>query len=202
MKHLEIPRFAEDLGISLSRDQVLTLQAYEGLLAGRGVELGLIASGDARRIRERHVLDSLRSVVEMAGTTLSLDLGSGAGLPGLVVAIALPGASVTLVERRQKRAAFLEMAVRELGVANASVFPGPAEEVGGRVNVCLARAFASIEESWGVARTLLEPGGRLIYFAGKSLGGAIPDLPGARGAKLSPCPLLESAGPLVIITGG
>ncbi|MEX0991302.1 MAG: RsmG family class I SAM-dependent methyltransferase [Actinomycetota bacterium] len=199
MKQLEIPRFAEDLGVLLSQEQVSALEAFTALLAGQGVQLGLIAAGDAQRIRERHVLDCLRSVLEVAGSPTALDLGSGAGLPGLVVAIAVPDTRVTLVERRQRRAAFLEMAIRDLGVTNASVVAESTEEIRLRAQVCLARAFAPIEESWRSASGLLESGGRLVYFGGKSFT-AVPELPGARGSRLSPCPLLESAGPLVIIT--
>jgi len=200
VKQYEVPGFAEDLGISLSPDQVSALEAFERLLTGRGVELGLIAEGDSGRVRERHILDSLRALPEMAGASTALDLGSGAGLPGLVVAIAAPDTEVALIERREKRVAFLELAIRDLGVTNATVLPASTGEVERRAGVCLARAFAPIEGSWQAARALLEPGGRLVYFAGESFTD-VPELPGAQGSRVSPCPLLESAGPLVIITG-
>jgi 16S rRNA (guanine527-N7)-methyltransferase len=129
---------------------------------------------------------------------MAVDLGSGAGLPGLVVAIAVPSLSVTLAEVRQRRAAFLEFAVEQLGVANVTVAARRLEDLTGEVDLCFARAFAPLPQAWTVAERLLGPGGRLVYFAGS--GSDAP--PGALGAtvlEVREAPLLESAGPLVIM---
>lgn len=102
---------ASALGVTLSEDAAGRLVRFEALLAERAIPAGMIAASEAGRLRERHVLDCLRAatVVEPADRT-ALDLGSGAGLPGLVVAIALPDLAVTLVEGRRRRAAFCELA--------------------------------------------------------------------------------------------
>jgi 16S rRNA (guanine527-N7)-methyltransferase len=160
-----------------------------------------VARSDVERVRDRHILDSLRvaPLVRSAGSVY--DLGSGAGLPGLVVAIALPDVGVTLVERRRNRAAFLELAVEHLGLSNAEVFAGPVETVEELADVALARAFAPLERSWQVASRVLRPGGRLVYFGGRELDEprSIEAPAGALLEAVVRTPVLESSGPLVIM---
>ncbi len=191
---------AAALGVSLGADKVGRLLVFEELLRGRAVPLGLIAEGDAARIRTRHVLDCLRAALAVEeGDRDAYDLGSGAGLPGIVVAVARPSLSVTLVESIQKRAAFLELAVEELGLANASVAATRAEALHEPVDLCFARALASLGRSWDMALPILRPLGRLVYFAGE--GSPAPDLlPGAGSVDVLEAPLLARSGPLVIMT--
>jgi 16S rRNA (guanine527-N7)-methyltransferase len=190
---------AAELGVALDASRAATLIRYEDLLARRAVPLGAIARSDATRIRERHILDSLRAAPMVHEVDVACDLGSGAGLPGIVVAVAEPGVRVLLVESRAKRAAFLEFAVQELGLSNAEVVVGRAEELRREVDACFARAFAPLPLAWSVARGILRPGGRLIYFAGAELGDpAVPD--GAALEGIVRRPVVESAGPLVIMT--
>lgn len=216
MKQTDIFEFAKSLGIHLDEAQIDRLAAFEELLASRAIPAGLIATTDSGRLRRRHILDSLRAAAvsvtgaEPRGGTADgpgrfVDLGSGAGLPGLVLAIALPDARITMIERRPKRAAFLELAVGELGLTNAGIFAGAVAEFhpGRAVDVCFARAFAPLGEAWKAASGFLGPAGRLVYFqgAGTEPGLAQASLP-EKSAKirLEPCPLLESSGPLVIMT--
>ena len=190
---------AAELGVTLDTSQAATLLRYEDLLAGRAVPLGAVARSDATRIRARHILDCLRAAPLVHEDDLACDLGSGAGLPGIVVAVAEPLVRVLLVESRAKRAAFLEFAVQELRLSNAQVVVGRAEELRRRVDACFARAFAPLPRAWSVARGILRPGGRLIYFAGVELGDpAVPD--GAALEAVVRTAVLESAGPLVIMT--
>jgi 16S rRNA (guanine527-N7)-methyltransferase len=160
-----------------------------------------VARSDVARIRERHILDSLRAAPLVRGAGRVYDLGSGAGLPGIVVAIALPQVRMVLVDRRASRAAFLELAVEELALPNARVFAGPVEEVAARADACLARAFAPLRRSWEAAERVLGPGGRLVYFGGRELGeeGSINLPAGAVLEAVIRTPVLESAGPLVIM---
>lgn len=161
---------AASLGIPLEEGAAHRLIELAGLLEGLAVPQGLIASGDAGRVFERHVVDSLRAAAEIRETDrVAYDLGSGAGLPGLVVAIAAPGCRVVLVESRSRRAGFLELAVERLAIDNAEVAATRAEELTDRADVATARAFAPLDRSWKVAFPLLRPGGRLIYFAGEGL---------------------------------
>jgi 16S rRNA (guanine527-N7)-methyltransferase len=190
---------AGSLGVVLDPSQASRLTRFEELLADRAIPLGVVSPSDATRIRQRHILDSLRAAPVVEGADLAADLGSGAGLPGVVVAIALPRLRMQLVERRPRRAALLELVVEELGVSNATVFAGRVAEMSGPVDVALARAFAPLEEAWAQARAILRPGGRLVYFAGGET--KVPVAPeGAAILEVLRTPVLESAGALVIMT--
>jgi 16S rRNA (guanine527-N7)-methyltransferase len=181
----------------LTTAQLDSLETYEALLAEHAVPRGMVASSD---LRERHILDSLRAVPHIeAGPLIAVDLGSGAGLPGIPVAVARPDLTVILVEPRQARAAFLELAVERLGLSNGRVIPKPVEELSvAGVAVCLARGFRDPSGTWTVARDLLVPEGELIYWGGMRLREEqIPE--GAR-IKAIGRPALESGGPIVIMT--
>lgn len=145
------------------------LSRFEGLLGTRAVALGAVAPGDRARIRERHVADSLRALTCVGSTDrLLVDLGSGAGLPGVPLAIALPDRRFVLIESRRRRGAFLEFVADELALANVSVVVGRVQDLALEADLCLARAFAPQLASWRAAERLLRPGGRLVYFAGAS----------------------------------
>ena len=117
------------------------LRAYEALLRAHAPRLGLLSSKDLDRVWERHVLDSLRAVPCLAGSRLHVfDLGSGAGLPGVPVAIARQDAQVLLIEPKARRAAFLELVVEQLDLSNAKVHVGAANSVAGRADAVLIRA--------------------------------------------------------------
>jgi 16S rRNA (guanine527-N7)-methyltransferase len=189
------------LGVDLDEDRAVRLLGFERLLADRAVPLGAVARSDAGRIRERHILDCLRAAPYVRTAGLAYDLGSGAGLPGIVLAIALPEVRVVLVERRANRAAFLELAVENLRLSNAEVTTGPIGGLAEPAGACLARAFAPLERSWEAAERLLRPEGRLVYFGGRELGeaGTIEVPSGAILEAVVRTLVLESAGPLVIM---
>ena len=197
--HGDLEGSAVAIGVALTADQVARLERFEDLLAARAVPLGLISSRDQARLRSRHVLDSLRSaaVVEV-GDAVAYDLGSGAGLPGIVVAIARPTLEVALVEIRRKAVAFLELAVENLALANVSVWAGKLEDIRDPADLCFARGLAPLEECWNLARGLIRPGGRLVYFAGRHSRLA-ETLPGSPSVSLLESPVLASSGPLVIM---
>lgn len=188
------------LGIALPHGADVRLERYEAMLVERGVPMGLVARSDAGRIRERHVLDCLRSIGAVMETdSLAYDVGSGAGLPGIVVAIARPSLVVRLVEPRRSRVAFLEWVADTLALGNAEVIQGRIEDQDDEADLCLARAFAPLPDAWRSCRRLLRPGGRLVYFAGKdSQSPAL--LEGATGVEVLRAPLLACSGPLTIMT--
>jgi len=188
------------VGVEVSSDSRRRLDEFEALLQERAVPLGLIAESDAPRIKERHVLDSLRAAAAVLETdTLAYDIGSGAGLPGLVVALARPGLHVVLVEPRRARAAFLELAVERLGAANVSVLVGRIQDATELADLCFARAYAPLPEAWEAALPRLRAGGWLVYFAGPHAPPPAP-LPGASDVRVLDAPVLESAGSLIIMT--
>lgn len=181
--HHEILADAAELGVHLSPTQAEGLRRYGDLLLDRAVPLGLVAEGDASRIYHRHVLDSLAAAPAfLPSDRLAYDLGSGAGLPGVVLALALPRIRFVLVESRSKRAGFLELVVGDLDLPNVEVLVSRVEDVRDGGDVATARAFAPLERSWEAARRILRPGGRLVYFAGRGTedperrAGALPDV--------------------------
>jgi 16S rRNA (guanine527-N7)-methyltransferase len=190
------------MGLTPAKEQLALLERYEGILEDRGVDLGLVAESDRKRIRTRHLLDSARAAVVAPPAGQAYDLGSGGGLPGIVVAILCPELQVLLVERRQRRAAFLEWASLELDLANAEVRASGIENLPpGTADVCFARALADLETSWELSRGLLRSGGRLVYFAGtgREVPAAIPHAGGVE-VIARPAEELESVGSLVIIS--
>jgi 16S rRNA (guanine527-N7)-methyltransferase len=189
---------ANELGATLDDQQLAKLLTYERLLEQRAVPMGLVAQGDAGKIRVRHVLDSLRAATVIAEARDAYDLGSGAGLPGIVVAVARPELRIGLVDSRRRRVGFLELAVAELDLPNATVLGVRAETLSEPVDACLARAFAPATRAWDMAEPILRPGGRLVYFAGTQEGAE--DLRGSPFLEVVSTSVLESAGPLVIMT--
>jgi 16S rRNA (guanine527-N7)-methyltransferase len=200
VKHEGLITASASLGVALAPPQIDLLERFETLLETRAGTLGMIGKGDLPRIRERHLLDSLRAATVVPSSARSaLDMGSGAGLPGVPLAIARPDLEVTLAETRHQRIAFLELAVAELALPNVMVHGGRAEEAPHPVDLCLARAFRDAAASWKAAAKLLTPGGCLVYFAGSRFDRA-RDVPAGVAATVAPTSSLANAGPLVIMT--
>jgi 16S rRNA (guanine527-N7)-methyltransferase len=187
------------LNLVLAPEQLGKLEAFEALIRDRAIPLGMVATADEGRLRERHIHDSLRAapVVSPADRT-AYDLGSGAGLPGVVVAIACPDLRMTLVESRRPRAAFLQLVVDRLGLANTVVSSERVEALTEPVDLCCSRAFARVGVAWRAADRLLLPGGRLIYFAGERFDPA--ELPADAASTLVTTSALARSGPLVIMS--
>ena len=198
MKHESWGEAAAALGVVLDATQEARLDAYELLLRVRAVPLGMIAQADLPRLRERHILDCLRAAALVGQAESAYDLGSGAGLPGIPLAIAAHELHVVLVEARRNRGAFLELAVDELGLRNVSVFVGHAEELVERVDLVVARAFTDAPGCWRIAEPLLQPGGRLLYFAGTGFDPR-SEAPDGVDLALFPAPTLARSGPLAIM---
>jgi 16S rRNA (guanine527-N7)-methyltransferase len=191
-------------GIDLDPAKAATLRAYEALLRDRAIPLGLIAERDRGRIWQRHVEDSLRALRCLGTSDRELiDLGSGAGLPGIPLAVARPDLRVLLVEPKARRVAFLELVRDELGLEHVGILMGTHEAVREMARVCVVRALAPPATSWERARRLLVPGGRLIYFAGRGWTGRNEERLAANGVKAQICAPSNFPwqGPLVIMTG-
>lgn len=145
------------------------LTAYADLLVGPGIERGLLGPREADRLWERHLLNCAGLSELIADGEVVLDLGSGAGLPGLVLALQRPDVQVVLVESLQRRATFLSEAVETLALRNVVVRRARAEELAGKmeVDVVTARAVAPVDRLAGWALPLLRPGGRLLALKGE-----------------------------------
>ena len=143
-------------------------ERFAALLATVGVERGLIGPREAPRLWERHLINSavLSSVVPRDATVC--DVGSGAGLPGLVLAIARPDLAVTLVEPLLRRATFLTETVDALGLGSVHVERARAEDVRGRFDVVTARAVAPLARLLEWSMPLVAPAGVLLAMKGVS----------------------------------
>lgn len=150
---------------------------YAALLASAGVERGLIGPREVPRLWDRHLLNCA-VVVPMVPTDADvIDVGSGAGLPGIVWAIARPDLHVTCLEPLQRRATFLEEVVAELDlVSRVQVVRARAEDIvrgrgpvtSLRARVVTARAVAPLERLAGWTVPLVQSGGELIALKGRS----------------------------------
>jgi 16S rRNA (guanine527-N7)-methyltransferase len=151
-------------------DRLPLAEAYVALLADTGIAHGLIGPAEAPRLWDRHVLNS--AVVEPAfdKDARVADVGSGAGLPGVPLAIARPDLQVTLVEPLLRRTLWLTTAIAELALTNVDVHRGRAESLWGaaRFRHVTARAVARTGELARISLPLLEAGGSLLALKGES----------------------------------
>jgi len=143
--------------------------AYAELLATTAIEWGLLGPREVPRLWERHLLNCAVVAELLPEGAVVDDLGSGAGLPGLVLAIQRPDLRVTLIEPLLRRATFLTETVTALGLQNVQVQRARAEELRtrrGSVDVVTARAVAPLGRLAGWALPLLRPGGALLALKG------------------------------------
>jgi 16S rRNA (guanine527-N7)-methyltransferase len=165
--------------------------AFARILATRGVEQGLIGPHEVPRLWDRHLLNCavVTELIDVRCRTL-VDIGSGAGLPGLVLAMVRPELDITLLEPMERRCRFLAECTAELGLANASVLRGRAEETRLRADVATARAVAPLARLAELAAGMVRPGGMVLAIKGRTaaeeLKKARPVLRriGARGAEV------------------
>jgi 16S rRNA (guanine527-N7)-methyltransferase len=177
---------AEVFGSALPR-----AQEFAGMLATRGVEHGLIGPHEVPRLWDRHLLNCavVAELIDPRPATL-VDIGSGAGLPGIVLAMLRPKVSVILLEPMERRCRFLTDCVAELGLDNASVLRARAQDAVLRADVATARALAPLDRLAELAVGLVRPGGMVLAIKGQTaadeLKKARPVLKrlGVRGAKV------------------
>ncbi len=146
-------------------------ERYAHLLATDGVVRGLIGPREAPRLWERHLVNcAVLGDLVPEGSTVC-DIGSGAGLPGLVLAIARPDLRITLVEPLLRRTTFLEEAVGELGLDGVEVLRGRAEALHGQrtFDIVTSRAVAPLERLLGWSMPLVDPTGVLLAMKGSSV---------------------------------
>ena len=198
VKHEGWGHIARSVGVALGPRQRQLLTAYEELLRDRALPLGMIAAGDADRLRERHIGDGLRAAPLLEPGTHVVDLGSGAGIPGIPLAIARPDVSFVLAELRRNRAAFLELVADSLPLPNVRVHPSDLRTLEQRFDVAVARAFADLRGTWIAGVSLLRARGTVIYWAGA--GTAVEEIPEGAETRVSQASVLANTGPLVIMT--
>ncbi|ORC46169.1 16S rRNA (guanine(527)-N(7))-methyltransferase RsmG [Burkholderia sp. A27] len=176
---------ARALGLDLSDAQLGKLLDYVALLSKWNAVYNLTAIRDPRQMLIQHILDSLSIVphLEPRGPSSALDVGSGGGLPGIVLAIVLPEWTVTVNDIVHKKTAFQAQAKAELGLANLSVVTGrvetlrPGAEVPAKFDVIVSRAFAELADFVTLARHLVAGHGAIWAMKGQRPDDEIERLP-------------------------
>ena len=160
----------------------LTDQAveYGQILATTAVERGLIGPREVDRIWDRHIFNSLPLITLMPEGATVIDIGSGAGLPGVVLGLARPDLQITLLEPLERRATFLLEVLIQLGLTNLQVVRGRAEEHKSRYQIVTARAVAPLPKLLQISWRLIAPGGKLLALKGESAESELASAPISR----------------------
>lgn len=158
---------------------------FAEMLATDGVVRGLIGPREAPRLWDRHLLNcAVLEEVIVTGATVC-DIGSGAGLPGIVLAIARPDLTVTLVEPLLRRTTFLDEVVHDLGLSNVTVIRARAEALHGveRFDVVTSRAVAALPKLLDWSLPLVAPTGEVIALKGSNVDAEVAEAAGVLAAR-------------------
>ena len=163
----DLDKGIKELGLALGADQQELLLRYLLLLEKWNKVYNLTAVRDVMKMVSAHLLDSL-SVIALLPEGKVLDVGSGAGLPGIPIAVARPAFAVTLLDSNHKKTAFLRQAVADLGLKNASVVCGRVEsaDTPAGFDVIISRAFSDLGEFVSLTGRLLAPNGVIAAMKG------------------------------------
>jgi 16S rRNA (guanine527-N7)-methyltransferase len=187
---------------ALFGDRLALASSYADLLATDGVVRGLIGPREAPRIWDRHLLNCAAMAELIPSGASVVDVGSGAGLPGIVLAVARPDLSVVLVEPLARRIAFLAEVVPALGLdRSVTVIRGRAEELGETLtpaDVVTARAVAPLDRLVGWCLPLAALGGRLLALKGASAADEVAEHRDAIGRLGGSTPVVRLCGVDVI----
>lgn len=170
MKHGEVSAPPE-VAASLFGERLGLAERYAAMLAGAGVERGLIGPREVDRIWDRHILNSVAVAELVEPEHRVADIGSGAGLPGIPLALARPDIRVALIEPLLRRSEFLREVVDQLGI-DVTVLRGRAEEPGvrkqlGETDVVVSRAVASLDKLTRWSMPLLRVDGHMLALKGE-----------------------------------
>ncbi len=159
-------------------ERVDEIQAFAHFLATAGIERGLIGPREGERIWDRHIFNCLPVTQLLPQGTTLFDIGSGAGLPGIVIALARPDIQVTLIEPLERRVEFLKEATEGL---NIEVIRGRAQDVKKTAHFVTARAVAPLEKLKKMSWHMVKTGGALLAMKGES---AATEMVGVKNAVL------------------
>lgn len=143
------------------------IQAYADLLAGPGIERGLIGPKEGDRIWQRHIANCIPITTLIPNGVRVADIGSGAGLPGIVIALARPDLKLTLIEPLSRRVDFLNEVIKELGLS-IEVIRARSEVVKKQFEIVTARAVAPLERLISISWHMIPRGGSLLAIKGES----------------------------------
>ena len=152
----------EALGAGFSK-----LAQYAEILVKDAVRLGIIGPREVGRIWDRHILNCAALTELIPDGQSIIDIGSGAGLPGIVLAILNPNSAVTLIEPMQRRAEFLTQTKTELGLSNVEILRGRAEGQKVSAQNVTSRAVAPLNKLLSWSWPLVEKGGKVLAIKGE-----------------------------------
>ena len=178
VKHGDVPAPPSEAA-NVFGDRLERAARYAAILAGAGVERGLIGPRETERLWQRHLMNSAALAELLDQGDQIADIGSGAGLPGIPLALARPDLRVTLIEPLLRRSDFLLEVVEDLGV-DVTVIRGRAEERAvrqqvGETDAVVSRAVASLDKLTKWSMPLLRPGGRMLALKGERAAEEIGD---------------------------
>jgi 16S rRNA (guanine527-N7)-methyltransferase len=153
---------AEELGVPITNEVAVAMIAHLELLEKWNAKLNLVGPGTLEHWLTRHTLDSLVPIASLSPQARILDIGSGAGFPGLPIALVRPDCRVWLAERRAKRRAFLQNAVATVKASNVVVIAEPRQA--GPVDAVLGRAVLPPAAWLTFGASMVVPGGRVGLF--------------------------------------
>ena len=157
------------IAVRLYRDNYKTIRQYVDILASRGVDWGLIGPREIGRLWERHILNSIALESLIPEGCRVADVGSGAGLPGIPLAILRPDLEMILIEPMLRRSNFLTEAIDELGLDDrVTVVRGRAEDADLHVDVVVSRAVAKLATLINWTADLIVDSGSLLALKGQS----------------------------------
>ena len=157
------------IAVRLYRDNYKTIRQYVDILASRGVDWGLIGPREIGRLWERHILNSIALESLIPEGCRVADVGSGAGLPGIPLAILRPDLEMILIEPMLRRSNFLTEAIDELGLDDrVTVVRGRAEDADLHVDVVVSRAVAKLATLINWTADLIVESGSLLALKGQS----------------------------------
>ena len=174
-------RSPEEIASEVSRETLISrhfpqdqrIRAYAEFLKTQGIERGLIGPREAERIWERHIFNCLPVTTLLSKGATVFDIGSGAGLPGIVIALARPDLTVVLIEPLERRVEFLQEAVKTLAEIEGQtplqiqVVRGRAQDVKTSADYVTARAVAPLEKLKKISWHLLKVNGSLLAMKGE-----------------------------------
>lgn len=162
--------------VSAFGEQSESISKYVDILRTRGIEWGLIGPREADRIWDRHILNSIAVEGLISEGCEVADVGSGAGLPGIPLALYRPDLQLTLVEPLLRRSSFLSEVVDELGLgAQVQVSRARADELDLTFDVVTARALAPLPRLLTWCAELVRPGGQILAIKGRTADGEVAE---------------------------
>ena len=170
VKHGELSPAPQSAALCFG-ERLAVAQRYGEILAGAGIERGLLGPSEVDRLWDRHLVNSAAMAELFEPGERVADIGSGAGLPGIPLAIARPDLKVTLIEPLLRRSEFLRETIDELGL-DVAVIRGRAEDravrdAAGEMDAVVSRAVASLDKLSRWSLPLLRAGGRMLALKGE-----------------------------------